>query len=264
MPGARHRRLSAGTDYSYLDHADAAGLAWEWLRRDADYRALAPSSWHLGPSGCVESVPVPPELGERWGCLNVAPSDCGADTARLLWSAEADPSVITVAALPAGCRAEVAFDLAAWGDRVTIVRNPDCEHVLVRTGRGALRFDVRDGTVLNGPVRLFFDVMADAVPSLLIHRASRLRDALRKSDVIEGMAGPDSARRRQIAALRTFDALAEGASIRDVAIMLFGRERVAADWNDPSEALKSHSRRLIAHARRMAAGAWREILKSSI
>src|SRR3546814_4790994 len=63
--------------------------------------------------------------------------------------------------------------------------------------------------------------------------------------------------RRQVLALRVHDALAAGASIRDVGIMLFGFERVRDEWAD--EALKSHCRRLIALAREMVAGGYRTL-----
>src|SRR3546814_17468111 len=66
--------------------------------------------------------------------------------------------------------------------------------------------------------------------------------------------------RRQVLALRVHDALAAGASIRDVGIMLFGFERVRDEWAD--EALKWHCRRLIALAREMVAGGYRTLLGS--
>jgi hypothetical protein len=58
--------------------------------------------------------------------------------------------------------------------------------------------------------------------------------------------------------LRVHDALVAGASIRDVGVMLFGLERVRDEW--AGEALKSQCRRLIATARDMAAGGYRELL----
>jgi len=58
--------------------------------------------------------------------------------------------------------------------------------------------------------------------------------------------------------LRVHDALVTGASIRDVGVMLFSLERVREEW--AGEALKSQCRRLIAMARDMAAGGYRELL----
>lgn len=154
MPDVRHRGSREGYDYAYLDRADAADLAWEWLRRDAGYRQLVPSSPGDGPSSCQLFPLATPDVRRRWGCLNVAPPDSGADANPLLWSAAVYPSVLAVAALPASTPAGATFDLTDWGDRVTIVRRSSVEHVLLRPGRGQLRFDVCSGTILNGPVRL--------------------------------------------------------------------------------------------------------------
>lgn len=65
--------------------------------------------------------------------------------------------------------------------------------------------------------------------------------------------------RRHIAALRVHDALALGASIRDIGLLLFGLERIRQEW--AGEALKSQCRRLIAQARAMAAGGYRSLLR---
>lgn len=66
--------------------------------------------------------------------------------------------------------------------------------------------------------------------------------------VLPAYSPPASQRlRRQAVILRVADALAQGASIRDVGIMLYGAERVSEEWAD--EALKSQCRRLIAMAR---------------
>lgn len=260
MPDVRHRGSFHGSDCAYLDDANAADLAWEWLRRDAAYRQLFPSASTDGPFGCQLFPLAPNEVQQRWGCLNVASAARGADATPLLWSAAADPSVLTVAALPATTPAGTVFDLADWGDRVTIVRGSHLEHVLVRPGRGQLRLDVCSGTILQGPVRFFVDVATGDTATVLADRLIRFQNALLNDEADSLAQRRDRAHLRQIAALRTFDALVEGASIRDVAITLFGEARVRAEWLDPSEAMKSTCRRLIALSRRMANGGYKALL----
>lgn len=260
MPGARHRGSFHGRDYTYLDHADAADLAWEWLRREPAYRKLTPSSPIEGPFGCKLFQLATPELQQTWGCLNIARSDGTAAETQLLWSATADPWVLSVAALPPGPLAGTAFDLAEWGDRVTIVAGSHAEHVLIRSRRGQLRLDVCNGTILHGPVRLFVDLTPRNSQAQCTARLDWFRDALLHDNADRIGPRRDRAHGRQIAALRTFDALAEGASIRDVAIVLFGEARVRADWLDPGESLKSTCRRLIVLARRMGDGGYRSLL----
>ena len=260
MPDVRHRGSRKDNDYAHLDRADAADLAWEWLRRDACYRQLVPASLSLGPFGCQLFPLATADVQRRWGCLNVASADRSADANQLLWSAAIDPSVLAVAALPASTPAGTAFDLADWGDRLTIVRGQLAEHVLLRPGRGQLRFDVRSGTILQGPVRLFVDATIDDTAAMSAARLTSFRNALSHDPTDCSPPRRGRPHVRQVAALRTFDALTDGASIRDVAITLFGEGRVQAEWLDPSEALKSTCRRLIALARRMGSGGYRTLL----
>lgn len=260
MPDIRHRGSREGFDYAYLDRADAADLAWEWLRRDADYRQLVPSLPRVGPFGCQLFPLATADVQRRWGCLNVAVADRRADANHLLWSAAVDPSVLAVAALPASTPAGTAFDLADWGGRLTIVRGSLAEHVLLRPGRGQLRFDVCSGTILQGPVRLLVDATLDDTAAMSAARINCFRKALSHDPPNCSSPRRGRAHVRQVAALRTFDALIDGASIRDVAITLFGEARVQAEWLDPGEAMKSTCRRLIALARRMSDGGYKSLL----
>ena len=260
MPDFRHRGSPEGFDYAYLDRADAADLAWEWLRRDPGYCQLVPSSPQVGPFGCQLFPLATAEVQRSWGCLNVAAADRDIDANHLLWSAAVDPSVLAVAALPASTPAGTTFDLADWGDRLTIVRDSLAEHVLLRPGRGQLRFDVCSGTILQGPVRLFVDATDDDTADMSAARLTSFRKALSRDPPDCSLPRRGRAHVRQVAALRTFDALIDGASIRDIAITLFGEARVQAEWLDPGEAMKSTCRRLIALARRMSDGGYKSLL----
>jgi hypothetical protein len=57
-------------DYRYLDGADRAGIAWEFLRRNADYRAAAierpmPASERRGAVELLSGAPS----ALKWGLL---------------------------------------------------------------------------------------------------------------------------------------------------------------------------------------------------
>lgn len=261
MPDVLHRGPCEGYGYAHLDRADTADLAWEWLRRDVAYRQLIPSSSRRGPFGCQLFPIATEDVQRRWGCLNVTAADRCADGNQLLWSAAVDPSIMALAALPASTPAGTAFDLADWGDRLTIVRGSLAEHVLVRPGRGQFRFDVCSGTILNGPVRLFVDATIEDTAAVTAARLTCFRNALSQYPADRSTPRHSRAHVRQVAALRTFDALTDGASIRDVAITLFGESRVRTEWLDPSEAMKSTCRRLIALARRMSDGGYKSLLE---
>lgn len=260
MPVVRHCGSFGSPDYGYLDHTDGADLAWEWLRRDAEYRQLVPSVSNDGPFGCQLFPIAPDEVQRRWGCLNVASADDDAKANQLLWSAAVHSSVVTVAALPPSTRAGTFFDLAEWGNRVTIVRGSHVEYLLVRARRSQLRLDVYGGSVLQGPVRLFIDPATSGATAMSPAGLIRFRNALSHDSADLVALSRNRAHVRQVWALRTFDALADGASIRDIAITLFGEARVRAEWLEPGESMKSTCRRLIVLARRMGDGGYRSLL----
>lgn len=259
MPASRHLGSAEASEYTYLENADAAGLAWEWLRRDAAYRLLDPSIGTAGPFGCTVFPLADPVVQARWGCLNVEKWCHGADRTRLLWSADTDRSVIPVAALPAKSDRPL-FDLRRWGDRTTIIHGSRCEHVQIQTVRGQVRLDIHHGTILSGPVELYVDIMSSERSPKRSETLARLSHLLLAGSVAGPDPQPGQFHQRQITALKVFDKLVDGASIRDVGVTLFGNERVVADWGDPSEALKSHSRRLIACARDMSCGGYKSLL----
>ncbi|MBA3895973.1 MAG: DUF2285 domain-containing protein [Sphingomonadaceae bacterium] len=66
---------------------------------------------------------------------------------------------------------------------------------------------------------------------------------------------------RRLLALRAHDAIADGASQREIAIVLFGPERVTAHWHGRSDSLRSSVRRLAKEATAMASGGYRSLLR---
>jgi hypothetical protein len=65
---------------------------------------------------------------------------------------------------------------------------------------------------------------------------------------------------RIVAALQVFDGLSAGASHRDIAVALYGGNRVAAEWNGASDSMRSRVRRLAGLAHDLAAGGWQRML----
>jgi hypothetical protein len=256
MPSALPDAWPAAASYRYLDHAGPAGLAWEWLRRDPAYQAVAgTSAIALGDVTLLE--PAPADCTGRWGCLAMPDASLGWAEAPVLWSAAVDAAVLQLVALPVMDRQTEPFDLVRSAIRATVVRWENREHVLLGSGAGAIRLDVAGGSLLDGPVSLMYDLsgVVDPEPTL-----SALRRFLvfRRTGHLTVVPPASQRLRRQVLALRVHDALVAGASIRDVGLMLFGLERVREEW--AGEALKSQCRRLIAMARDMAAGGYRALL----
>lgn len=94
--------------------------------------------------------------------------------------------------------------------------------------------------------------IASAEPKLLPLR--RLLALARHRRFMATLFPPEPRTDRFIAMLRVHDALVSGASQREIAEALFGRERAGSSWHGAADALRSRVRRLIADAHAMAAG----------
>jgi hypothetical protein len=63
-------------------------------------------------------------------------------------------------------------------------------------------------------------------------------------------------------ALVALDAAAEGASERDIAVLIFGETDTSAAWN--ASALRANVRYLLRHGRAFRDGRYRELLRSDL
>jgi hypothetical protein len=66
---------------------------------------------------------------------------------------------------------------------------------------------------------------------------------------------------RRLLILRIYDAVADGASHRDIASALFGQARINQNRRESSDALRSRVRRLIREARRLGRGGYRSLMR---
>ena len=261
MPGFPPRCWPGDQAYSYLEDLGPAGLAWEWLRRDPGYRRLEPAARRSGRAGVILIEHAAQPVVTRWGCLNVEDPALPAPEGAILWSSALDPSVLRCVAMPAAIGQAGAFDLGRCGEKAALVAGrAGAEHILIGATPGGLRLDVLEGTLLQGPAMLRYDFSAVSNIEPLLAPLRAFHHLCRTGRLSLPPLRKRQHDRRVVDALRTHDARQAGASIRDVGILLFGARRVAEEWSAPGEALKSHCRRMIALARRMAGGAWRRLL----
>ncbi len=260
MPSAPPRGWPSDAPYRYLDGASPAEIAWEWLRRDPDYRSLTPAFIDQMDGDLRIALAASAAVRERWGCLN-APSP-GATWAErpVLWSSSIDPAVLAVMAVPGNDGHESAFDLQRWRAMATLVMSPHAEHLLLRDAGSSVRLDVISGTLRNGPVMLFLDLARFGLMEPRMAALRRFQYLCRTGQFPPVNGPPTQQSRRIILALRAHDAIMQGASIRDIGIMVHGDERVRVEWPGSGDALKSQARRLIGLAREMAAGGYRRLL----
>lgn len=134
-----------------------------------------------------------------------------------------------------------------------VVRKADVSHLLLELPAGTLQLDLR----VTGrqheivAVRPTIDLVRPIEPQF--HSARRL------AALLAGLPEPvtrDAGLARLVAALRVIDALADGASQRDIGLGIVGN-----DWPGDGEHLKSRVRRMIPFARALAAMGPRPVLR---
>lgn len=240
--------------YAPLLAADRSLFAWEWLRRDPNYRAAARHA--LGR--CAPGALPPPS--DYWGLHGYEPPDCAVPFARPLWQATVHSSVLQMEAVPRPAAPD-AFEFARVAS--IAMRMPGkggVEHMLFSDGLRTVRVDVA-GTLLRGPVALrclLCGVASAERPLLTLRRLLALLRTGRFSRLLhtqEARAG------RWSLALRAADGLAAGANQREIAAVLLSRSAEEARWRSQAPSLRSQAQRLVRFARDMAAGGYRTLLR---
>lgn len=220
--------------YRALLGADLATWAWEFGRRAGD--------GVQGPDGLCFAGPGP-----------------AADpTPAVIWRAEVDLAMPSVIAAPAMPDDPAALDLKTLDLPVIVIQSASGQqHVLVCDGANRLRYSIVEGDGLAGPAKLAMPLPAlgAGAASLASLRALiHLRDSgrLPKGSVRDGGRA-----RRWADALRAHDARRDGASQREIAVLLYGAARVAADWASASDYMRMRVQRLVRGAETMVAGGYR-------
>ena len=198
------------------------------------------------------------------GCTFCETSDRPAGTAAVFWRSDVAKTVLSVEARPVSRGDGDGFDLSRLSCIVTVLRTGDgTEHVLLGDGVHRVQLEVRHGSLLEGPVRLRYDLAGfeSVEPKLMtLHRFIALR---RLGKFPRSLFPPERRAHRWIAALRALDGSRAGASPREIAAALFGADTVRNDWDGASDYLRSRVRRATAAGERLASGGHLDLLRRS-
>lgn len=243
--------------YAPLASVEASGFAWEWLRRDRRYASEAMVAAVRDPES-VSARRVDPAAAQ-WGLHSYERPDSCVLAARPVWTSGSHAHVLEAAAHPANPGPD-AIDLASFGAALTAVSGTAGDHLLFSDGVRSIRLDIV-GRSLSGPVRLIYllsGLAAAEGPLLVLRRFLVLCRTGRFSPVLHRTAARAA---RQILLLRTSDALAAGASQREIAAELVTRSAAAPRWRIEAASARLAAQRLVRDARGLAAGGWRRLLR---
>lgn len=141
-------------------------------------------------------------------------------------------------------------------------RGDGIEHVLLGDGAHRIQLEVRGTSLLEGAVRLRFDLAGFDGVEAKVATLRRLIALRRLGRFPRSLFPPDRRVNRWVMALRAVDGRQAGANARDIATVLFGHDAVRRDWDGPSDYLRSRARRAIAAGERLANGGYLTLLRS--
>jgi hypothetical protein len=179
----------------------------------------------------------------------------------VFWRAEVCPAVLPVVGL-AGKASGPGLSFSEFHGEISFLRTPDGRQLVLffQDGR-AFQLEVSGAAVFED-TRLLTDVL---VPSARIraHRQAiaRLADLVRHG-VLRPRLYPGHPRRKRLAlVLQALDGDLDGAPPRDIAIALYGTDRVQRDWSDAGENLRDQLRRAVKRGRFLMEGGYRMLLR---
>lgn len=233
--------------YLYVLHLDGLALAWEYLRRNPDYRR----DWLRHRRQ--------PEAAHRWGMRLLEDPDLDARDAHPAWFPDQD------GVLQLYPDADPPLD----ADAFEFWHIPGHKHLihdgkrLVLTARWpgcCVRLALAPG--LADGMAYLYAVRACAVPCTSYRRITAELDKLAMvAETVPAAAArsrPTPAALLELHTLQTLDAALAGASLREIAEGLFGPEVVAAGWHADS-GLRSRVRRLVRRGRSLMRGGYRHL-----
>lgn len=195
---------------------------------------------------------------EHWGCLYTDTPDIDARTADVFWLPAFAPAILPMHALPASAPMNAnALTLRDLPCPATMLVAADgVQHVLLRAEGQNIQLAISGANVLE-PVHLLAHFEFGGKD--LCHQVEAFQQL---NALIAGGPSPvkhETTRLRQV--LQALDGSLAGASHREIAIALFGIERVEADWNDPRQNMRDRVRRAINRGRHFMNGGYRKFLR---
>ena len=239
--------------YAPLLDADRSLFAWEWLRRDPDYRscAQAASAAGLRPTRAAPGA-------KRFGLIAFEPPGLAIPKARPLWRSEVHPFVLTADIRNGAASVDDEIDLSGMSHLVRILAARGTEHLLLSDGLRSIRLDGPRGAFSAGPLCLLYRVegLASAERPLLTLR--RFLALCRTGSFSRSLHPREVRARRWILLLRAHDAFAAGAGQRQIAQELLSSSVAGPRWRSRESSIRSQVQRLVRGARHMASnGCWR-------
>lgn len=252
-------------DYAYSRELDSTGWAWEFLRRNEEYRRAYRVNRAGHPvaiqhvSGATLYRPRRRFLAaEDWGLELFADPDKTALETDVFWMPEHLRHSVVCHCRPNTSYSSGLISLCEFRERRAVLAGHAHEHVCVSGARDSASLLVTQGTMLFGKCVVTFshEGLASALRhaetlAILRRLASKSANRNRKKEVTDS---------KFLDSMIALDGHLEGRSFRDIAIVLFGPDRVRTHWSGDTQWMKSRGRRAIKSGEALMNGGYRKLL----
>lgn len=253
--------------YDYTASLLPSNWAWEFARRNQvlrdDAYAVLPQvkEWPAGHNIRLQALHEPDLTAEAWGLLYFPDPDQSALSADVFWSDPAFPERLLV-----HFRERAPYEIVdMFEDAIGLCRmvqltdSSGRKHLRIKGANCSVQFRCAQQAILvTQPIKIEFSVPGFECPDTYvqaIRRARRVCDAR--------PAAPTWSRKTlgYRNALIALDAHAADMNYRELAMIFYGKARVAEDWSGCSNAMKSGMARLLAKGQRLRDGGYRDLLR---
>lgn len=248
--------------YNYTAKLSRAGWAWEFLRRNpkfqSDYaRVMAKAPKVRRRTSRVSEMP---EL-KRWGVVWCDPPSEDALSASVFWHADACTHVLPlVGSRRAGANVpESAFETLI--SRAQHLGSREGRHMLLCDGAHRLQLQFRGRRAGRSGLLLTPAVICPRLISTRLRLLSCFNDYLLAGKLLSKYFPLEPRERRLRVVLRALDGSLCSACHRDIAIALYGDERVRSTWNDPRAHLRDTVRRAVRRGKALMRSGYLRLLR---
>lgn len=248
---------------------DSADWAWEFLRRNPDYRAQWRAAVprhlpYLTLSDGTQLLRLRRRFprAEQWGLYAFADPFRPARSAPVFWLPTATRRVVRArCAMPKPRTDAAPSRLAGFRVQRLAVIGADNIPVVTLKGHGAcVILEIHGLGVLTNPCDLVFEL--DGLEDLNNQtECLKLLQRFTHPPPEGTLRSPFASDERLRHALIALDESMAGKTYRQIAIVIFGEERVSEDWTGASQFLKDRTRRLVARGKELMSGGYRDLLR---
>jgi hypothetical protein len=218
--------------YARLLSGDRRCFAWEWLRRTDAYL----HAWStVGPA-------------DPFGLVRLENPDLDALSARPVWSAAIDIGVLRATGHAA--TEDEGFAFSRFGSLMTMVAAEEGHTpILLSDGLRSIRVDLTVGASPSSPLLLTWHIIGIHGLGRQIAALSQFAALVRHGRFLPSRHIRERRAVRWIQMLRVHDALAVGASTREIVALLFGIDTTRPRWRTDAGSWRLRVQRLAAAAR---------------